>query len=187
MTLDPTPAILSCKGEQYLVTTGCQDAQSPFKCPGGLVICLSDNEIKSAITYLFHKATDEVKRFVNVRSYDSISTEMDGILYYTGRILPSMEYGNGPQLSDIMYDLSKTTFCVPITDQHSPIAYAIVNEVHSHHPDVKHSGVETTLRHVQQIAHVIGGRELVKKYGKSCTRCRVLNRNVVNVLMGPLH
>ena len=32
----------------------------------------------------------------------------------------------------------------------------------NHHRDVQHSGVETTL--VQLIAHVIGGRELVKKY-----------------------
>ena len=59
--------------------------------------------------------------------------------------------------------------------------------MHNHHPDVKHSSVETTLRHVQLIAHVIGGRELVKKYGKNCTRCRILNKNVVKVLMGPLH
>ena len=78
-----------------------------------------------------------------------------------------MEHGNGPQLSDVMYDLSQTTFCVPITDKHSPVAYAIVNEIHNHHPDAKHSGVETTLRHVQQIAHVIGGRDLVKMYGKN--------------------
>ena len=71
--------------------------------------------------------------------------------------------------------------------KHSPIAYAILNEVHSHHPDVKHPGVETTLRHTQQIAYIIGGRELVKRYGKNCMRCRVLNRNVVKVLLGPLH
>ena len=83
--------------------------------------------------------------------------------------------------------LSKTTFRVPITDKHSPIAYSIVNEVHSHHPDIKHSGVETTLRHVQLISFIIGGRELVKKYGRNCTRCRILNKNTVKVLMGPLH
>ena len=73
---------------------------------------------------------------------------------------------------------------MPITDKHSPIAYAIVNDVHSHHPDVKNPGVGTTLRHVQLIAHVIGGLELVKSNGKNCTRCRPLNKNVVKVLMG---
>ena len=98
-----------------------------------------------------------------------------------------MEERVGPQMSDVMFDLSKTTFCVPITDKHSPIAYSIVNEVHSHHPDVKHLGVETILRHVQLVAHVIGGRELVKKYAKYCTRCKILNKNVVKVIMGPSH
>ena len=164
------PANRSSKGDQYLVTTGSHDAQSPFKCLGGLVVCLADGGIKSAMTYLFRKATNEVKKFVNTRSYDNISTDIDGVLYCTGRIPPSMEQGDGKQLSDVMYDLSGTTFCVPITDRHYPIAYAIVNEVHSHHPDVKHSGVETTLRNTQQIAYIIGGRELVKRYGKNCMR-----------------
>ena len=87
----------------------------------------------------------EIKEFLNVR------------------ILPSMMERIRPQMSDSMFDLSRTSIFVPITDKHSPFAYAIINEVHNHHPDVKHSGVETTLRHVQLIAHVIGGRELVKK------------------------
>ena len=151
------PANLSSKDDQYLATTGSQDAQSPFKCLGGLVVCLADGEIKSAMTYLFREATNEVKKFLNTRSYDNISMDIKCVLYYTGRILPSMEHGEGKQLSDVMYNLSQTTFCVPITYKHSPIAYANVNEVHSHHPDVKHSGVETTLRHTQQIAYIIGG------------------------------
>ena len=68
------------------------------------------------MTYLFRKATNEVKKFVNTRSYDNISTDIDGVLYYTGRIVPSMEQGDGKQLSDVLYDLSRTTFRVPITD-----------------------------------------------------------------------
>ena len=90
VTLDPVPAILSCEGNQYLVTTGCQNIGSPFRCPGGCVVCLSYNEVKLAMTYLFRKAT-EVKQFLEPRVYNSISTEIAGILYYTGRILPSME------------------------------------------------------------------------------------------------
>ena len=78
-----------------------------------------------------------------------------------------MENRQETQLSDVMFDLSKTTFCVPLTDKHSPIAYSIVNEVHSHHPDVKHSGVETTLRHVQLVAYAICGRDLVRNMAKT--------------------
>ena len=54
------------------------------------------------MTYLFRKAT------------------MDhGMLYYTGRILPSMMERIRPQMSDSMFDLSRTSFCVPITDKYS--------------------------------------------------------------------
>ena len=187
VSLDTVPSIFACEGDQFIVTTGSQDGGNQFRCPAGRVVRVSNDETKLALTYLFRKATEEVKKFVDKRSYESISSEVEGILYYTGRILPSMEDRGGPQLSDVMFDLSKTTFCVPLTDKHSPIAYSIVNEVHSHHPDVKHSGVETTLRHVQLVAYVIGGRELVKKYGKNCTRCRILNKNTVKVLMGPVH
>ena len=158
MSLDMVPSIFACEGDQFIVTTGSQDGGNLFQCPAGRVVRVSNDETKLALTYLFRKATEEVKKFVDKRLYESISYEVEGILYYTGRILPSMEDRGGPQLSDIMFDLSKTTFCVPLTDKHSPIAYSIVNEVHSHHPDVKHSGVETTLRHVQLVAYVIGGR-----------------------------
>ena len=64
VTLDPVPGILSCERDQYLVTTGCQNIGSPFRCPGGWVVCLSNNEVKLAMTYLFRKATEEVKQFL---------------------------------------------------------------------------------------------------------------------------
>ena len=169
------------------MTTGSQEGRSVLQCPAGQVVRVSYDETKLAWAYLFRKATAEVKEFVGKKVYESISTEKNEILFYTSRVLPSMERCGGTQLCDVMFDLSKTTFCVPITDKHSPIAYSIVNEVHSHHPDIKHSGVETTLRHVQLISFIIGGRELVKKYGRNCTRCRILNKNTVKVLMGPLH
>ena len=95
VTLDPVPAILSCEGDQYLVTTGCQNIESPFRCLGGWVVCLSNNEVKLAMTYLFQKATEEVKQFLVPPVYNSISTVIAGILYYTGRILSSMEGARG--------------------------------------------------------------------------------------------
>ena len=187
VTIDPIPIPFSCEGEQYIVTTDSLGNGNPFRCPGGLVICVSNNEVRLAMTYLFRKATMDVKEFLNVQVYNSISNEINGILYYTGRILPSMMERIRLQMSDSMFDLSRISFCVPITEKHSPFAYAIISKVHNHHPDVKHSSVETTLRHVELIAHVIGGRELVKKYGKNYAKCRILNKNVVKVLMGPLH
>ena len=140
-----------------------------------------------AMTYLFRKGDHGSKSIPKCAGIQP-SNEFNGILYYNGRILPSMMERIRPQMSDSIFDLSRTNICVPITDKHSPLAYAIINEVHNHHPGVNHSGVESALRHVQLNPRVIGGRELVKKkYGKNCTRYRSLNKNVVKVLMGPLH
>ena len=33
-------------------------------------------------------------------------------------------------MCDVSLDLVKSSFCVPIVDRHSPIAYFVVNEVH---------------------------------------------------------
>ena len=85
----------------------------------------------------------------------------NGILYFTGRILRTQKIDENLGFSDVMLDLSESTFCVPMTDFHSPLAYAIVAETHWHDPDVKHHGVECTLRYAQGVAYIIGGRKLV--------------------------
>ena len=55
---------------------------------------------------------------------------------------------------------------MPITDAHSPIAYAIVPETHWYSPDVSHGGIESVLRYSQQTAYIICGRALVKSIKK---------------------
>ena len=65
------------------------------------------------------------------------------------------EIGGQLNLSDMSFDLTKTTFCVPIIDNQSPIAYAIANETHWYHPDVKHGGLASVLRQVQCVAYII--------------------------------
>ena len=54
-----------------------------------------------------------------------------------------------------------------------------VNEVHWYNKVAQHSGVGT-------LAHIIEGRELVKKFRKSCKRCRYLEKKNIKVLMGPV-
>ena len=85
----------------------------------------------------------EVKHFVDPSKYKNNSVWKDGILYHTGRILSMQDIDGQSSLSDVCLDLSTATFFVPITDALSPIAYAIVSEVHWYDPDVKHKGVET--------------------------------------------
>ena len=74
-----------------------------------------------------------------------ICNEKNDILYYTGRILPSQEFDGKLNLSDVCVDLTSTSFCVPLVDKFSPVAYAVVNEIHWYSTDAKHSGNETVL------------------------------------------
>ena len=77
------PKSFSCKGSQYIMTTGTNDV---IKCEPGKVVCLSDDDIKAALTYFFIKATAETKRFLSIQKYRDITTEVNGILYYNNRI-----------------------------------------------------------------------------------------------------
>ena len=152
-----------------------------------MVISLTDVDLERALTYYYRKATDEVKRFGNPKVYRNISREKGGILYYTARILPSQIFNEQLNLSDVTLDLTSTHFCVPLMDSGSPFAYSVINETHWNHNDAKHCGVETVLRYAQKVAFIIGGRGLVKKYRKQCTRCRIIAKKAVEVAMGPVH
>ena len=71
-------------------------------------------------------------------------------------------------MTDIMQDLSSTTFCVPLIEKYSPLAYSIRNEVHWYHESAKHAGVETTLRYTMKYAFIMEGRNLVKQVKSNC-------------------
>ena len=176
------PKSFSCEGSQYLVTTGKSDV---MRCDPGKVICLSNEDIKAALAYFFLKATAEVKKLVSTQKYRDVTSEINGILYYNSRILPSEKFGDPIGLSDVAFDLISSTFCVPVVDYRSPIAYALVLEVHRYHPDAKHAGIETVLRYTQLIAHILNGRNLVNRVSKNCVKCRIDKKQRINVEMGP--
>ena len=179
--------------ETYLVTCGnvysvrsVRGLVSYFSSQAGLVVHLSEEDLTFALNYFYRKCTLEVKHFVDKKSYEKISVEKDGILYYSGRILPSQEFGGILKLSDVMIDLTSTTFSVPLVDKMSPFAYALVNDVHWYSPVAKHSGNETVWRYVLKSAYIIDGKELVRSFRQDCTRCRYLAKRTVDVVMGPV-
>ena len=147
---------------------------------------LSEEEIKSAEEYYFQKGTCEVKTFTSKSKYENITCEKDGKLMFTGRILPDQDMSIVGKFTKFMKDLSSTTFCVPVLDRYSPVAYSIVLDIHWNHPTARHSGVETTHRFVMQKAHIIEGRQLVKQIRDSCERCRYLMKRTVDIAMGPV-
>ena len=147
-------------------------------------VILDEVDLQAAQKYYFRKATCEIKHFMKKNEYEKFSKEIDGILLYTGRILPDEEITITGRYTLAMKDLSKDTFMVPIVEKFSPLAYSIVNEIHWYDDDVKHSGVETTWRYVLKHVYIIEGRNIVKKTKKSCQRCRFLEKRRIEVAMG---
>ncbi|XP_066914563.1 uncharacterized protein [Clytia hemisphaerica] len=149
-------------------------------------IILTNEEITDAEMYYYRKGSDEVRHFTSKSKYEKISTDKNGILIYTGRILPSKGVSIVGAFTDIMKDLSTDSFCVPLLDRYSPIAYSISMDIHWNHSTVKHSGIETTHRYVLKKVHVIEGRLLIKHIKRNCHRCRYLAKRTVEMAMGPV-
>ena len=143
--------------------------------------------VAAAMQYFFRVATEEVKHFLPKAKYEQFSVERSGILYYTGRILPTQEIVGDPTMCDVCLDLVKSSFCVPIVESLSPIAYSIASEIHWHHSDVRHGGLESILRETNKLVFIIGGRGLQKSIKDCCARCRFLHKQEVKVAMGPKH
>lgn len=147
---------------------------------------LTDEEISSAEQYYFKKASDEIRHFLHPKKFQPITTIKNGILLYNGRILPSNSITIVGRYTEAMLDLTLSTFCVPVIDKNSPVAFSIASDIHWNHNVVKHAGIETTLRHITKKTYIIEGRSLVKMIKKSCQRCRFLNKRTIEAVMGPL-
>ena len=118
--------------------------------------------------------------------YERFCIEKNGILIYSGRILPDSEITVAGRMTNAMKDLNIDTFCVPVIEKHSPLAYSIVNEVHWYNKTVMHCGIESIWRYVLKIAYIIEGRQIVKMIKRNCQRCRYLNKKTIDVMMGPV-
>ena len=174
ITENKIPDQLTCRHDKYLVTE--EKVNCQFACQKGLVVELADTNLISALNYFYKRATLEIKHFQTRSVYKDISREKFGILYYVGRILPSQKFNQKINLSDVCIDLSMSSFCVPLIDKYSPLAYAIMNEIHWYNDDAKHSGNETVMRYIQTIAHIIEGKPIVKSFRDECARCRYLRK-----------
>ena len=122
------------------------------------MVTLSEEETRASQAYYFKKATAEVKKFVKPSSYQKKSTEKNGVLYYSGRILSTNSINAVNEMSSVMKDLSRTTFQVSMVYKHSPLVYSLSNEVHWHSMAAKLSGVETVWRYVLKRAYILFGQ-----------------------------
>ena len=109
----------------------------------------------------------------------------DGVLFYNGRILPDSKITIVGRYTEAMLNLSATSFCVPLIEKCSPIAFSIISDV-QWNSQSSHTGIVTTLRQVMKKAFIIEGRSLVKLIKNSCKRCKYLNKRTVEAVMGPV-
>ena len=172
--------IIESKGDKYILTT----ALMKSNCQSGQVIELSDQMLESAMYYFFRKSTEELKQFVNKKKYINFSREIDGIVYFVGRIPSSLTFDGYPELCQAALDLCSTTFVVPVMDEWSPVAISIALEIHWYHSDVQHHGLEVILRQTQSVTHIIGGRNLAKSIKRGCIKCRIMDKRSIDVIMG---
>ena len=98
-------------------------------------ICRND---KISQSYYFTKAAAEIFEFVDKKRYEKISVLKDGVLRYSGRVLSTQKFWGDAILCDAALDLTSSTFRVPLADNRSPIARALINEIHWHNFDAKH-------------------------------------------------
>ena len=170
--------------DQFLVTEG--KYEHPFSCEKGKIVMLTENLLRLALNYYFKKGTLEVIHFLAKNCYEKISKEVNGVLHYTGRILPTQGITNHLQLADVCLDLTSSTFFVPLLDKFSPISFSVINEIHWYSEDACHSGNESVWRYVQHVAYILEGKPLVKQFREECPRCRYLRKKAIEVAMGPV-
>jgi len=125
-------------------------------------IILTKEDIALAELCYWRKGSAEVCHFVKADKYKRFTKDVNGVLTYSGRILESDNIQITTPMTNAMKDLQSTTFCVHVLEKHSPISYAIINEVHWNNKVVKHSGVESTWRYVLKRAFIFEGRDAVK-------------------------
>jgi len=145
-------------------------------------IQLTEKDIQKAEHYYFLKTTSEVRTFSKHTDWKQNSTMIDGVLHYTGRILDDQGILS---VENTMLDLSPLSFCKPIIDRYSPVAYAIM--IHCHEKLTNHKNTLVTLRESLSHAYIIKGRDLAQEVRDSCVFCRRFKKKLLEVEMGKLN
>ncbi len=140
------------------------------------------DDLKEAERYFFRKATKEVQKYSNLNDYKNCSQIKDDILYFSGRLMHSSKI---KAMAEVMFDLTPTSFCRPIVDRHSPIAYSVITEAHWR--EATHLGAASTYRESLGIVFIIKGRDLAQEIRNKCNFCRRYKAKMVEVEMGKIH
>ena len=139
----------------------------------------SDSERERAEKYFWQKATKEVQHFCKPAEYKD-STLKDGVLLYNARVLvdPSKD-----SLEQSMLDITPDKFCRPLVDRYSPLAYAIIQQVHV---ELSHRGVIPVLARSREIAFILGAKNLATEIREKCPFCTRFKQRLLKSKLAPL-
>ena len=146
------------------------------------IVQLSEFDIKVAENYYFFVGTKEVQKFAKTSEYKDSKLCDDGILYYTARI---MENDKLKIENDGMWDLETLSFCKPIIDRFSPIAYSVM--IYVHESICQHGNVAHNLRESRSISFILHGRNLAIEVREDCAYCHRRKAKTLDREMGKIH
>ena len=124
----------------------------------------------------------EIKQFAKPADYKRFAQEKDRILYFTGLLLDA---GNVKGLEEVMFGLSPVSFCRPLADHHSPVAYSVMLETHWR--TVHHLNTTTTYKESLNVVFTLKGRELAQEIRETCSFCKRYKAKLLEVEMGKIH
>ena len=147
-----------------------------------VVLVFSEDELSVAEMYFFKLGTQEVLQFCKPREYKDCSIKKDDILYFSGRVLDGQDV---LAYEVVMFDLNPLSFCKPMLDRFSPVAYSIM--INTHWSVANHLNAAHTFRESLSVAYIIGGRDLAQEIRNSCVFCRRFKAKLLEVEMGKIH
>ena len=149
---------------------------------GKPIVMIELDDLQAAERYTFLKTTEELVEFNDVKSYKELGKMKDDVFTYTDRIL---EVEKANKVAGAMLDLGPVSFCKPVVDRFSPVAYSIM--IHVHEELTHHASATAALRRSRDIVFILRGKSLAEEIRKSCVYCRRYKAKLEQAVMSKLH
>ena len=172
------------KNDQFMGI--CWGSEKPLaNIKGDAQVDLNDEDIAKALEYWYKKGSAEVQEFNKKELVSRISVEKQGILYCKSRIMDGQRFisAGGFDVNSLGMEV-QLDMMTPMLDRYSPIAYSIANFIH--HEVGKHAGFETSYRLSLGYCHIIQGASLFREIGEECSKCAMIRKKYLEVVMGPV-
>ena len=177
--------MVDCQPKQTKVLQHFSLKQLAFQNTENWKKCILSNEnLHTALLYLFRKASAEVKFFNSDAVIKKLTHEKFGILFSKGRILDGMNFLETSELGNLNLGSLGVKVNIPVLDRFSPLSYCIAQHVHWNVS--KHRGIETTNRMSLEQVTIIQGMNLYREIAEECMICHMKRKQYLEVPMGPI-